>query len=112
MPQVRLPDLVIPNAATESNVLSGKELAYLTAITIWSPDTLPEAVVVHTAPDAIGAPDFGAHQSGGVDITLPAAKATTITDIGTVGALKLVASVAVAADRTFIVRGHEPGGSV
>ena len=102
-----IPDLVILSGATESGALSGI-FENARAITIWSPDTLPETVTVHSAPESTA--DFDPHQSGGADITLPAAKATTIDLAGTIGSLKLVAGGAVAADRTFKARLFEDVG--
>lgn len=102
-----LDDITIANAATESPVLdlrsSGKH--FLVSLLIVSPTTLPEVVKVHVAKSPTGT--FQALQSDGVDITLPAAKATSIHPIGMIGALKLVAGVAVAAARTFELAGGQ-----
>lgn len=68
------------------------------SVIIIPPSTLPETVSVKVA-KAIGS-NYGALQSGGIDITLPAGKATSLDPLVS-GAIKLSAGGNVAADRTF-----------
>lgn len=109
-----LPDLVIANGQTDSNILtaSGAPTApnmastgfgYRDAdsITIFGDDTLPETVTVHTSNLESGG-DFDPLSRGGVDVTIPAGKSITI-ELLSFKALKLVAGVAVAGARTFKV---------
>ena len=105
MSRVNLPDLVILETETESNIIPGSVLEYMDHITISAPATLAEVVEVHSCPDETGT--FQNHQSGGADIALTAGKNTTILAVGSIGGLKLVAGGAAAADRTFKVRAFE-----
>lgn len=70
------------------------------AFLIVSPSTLPETVKIHVQVKSGG--QFGVLQSGGTDIVLAAGVATQITILGAYG-VKLVAGVAVAANRNFEV---------
>lgn len=107
MPPRYLANITIANGATESPVLDLRSAnnQFLISLLIVSPTTLAEVVKVHVATGPTGT--FQALQSDGVDITLPAAKATSIHPIGMIGALKLVAGVAVAAARTFELAGGQ-----
>lgn len=94
--------LTILNGQTSSGQLSlilntDRELI---AVTILSPTTLPETVNVQVS-TAIGG-TYRTLQSDGVDIVLPANKATTITHL-VAGSLKLLAGAAVGGDRAFDV---------
>lgn len=105
-----LPDLVIPNGGTESNVLLATGLVGMTTsgdgfrdadgITIFAPDTLPETVTVHVA-EAESGGNFNPLQREGADVVVPVGKTATIDAIS-FKALKLV-SLAVAAERRFKV---------
>lgn len=110
-----LPDLVIPNTQTDSNVLyaagaptapnmatTGDGFRDADSITIWGPDTLPETVTVHVDSTEPQATNFNPLSRGGSDVTIPAGKAFTI-ELISFKALKLVAGVGVAAQRTFKV---------
>lgn len=109
-----LPDLVIPNGQTESNVLlahglvvgsmvtTGDGFRDADSITIHPPDTLPETVTVHVDSSEPGATNFSPLQRGGVDVTVPAGKATTV-ELISFKAMKLVASGATGGIRTFKV---------
>jgi hypothetical protein len=107
MPPRHLPSLTIANSATESEVLDFRSTGkhFLTSLLIVSPTTLPEVVKVHAATKASGT--FQPLQSDAVDITIPAAKATSIHPVGMIGAIKLVAAAAVGADRVFEVSGGQ-----
>lgn len=105
-----MPDMVIPNGATESNVLTASGLAagemvssgdgYRDAesITFFAPDTLPETVTLYTA-DVPGG-NFNPLQRAGADVTFPAGKSITVDSLS-FKAMKLVAGGAVGAIRTF-----------
>lgn len=98
--------LIGQTASEELDLTDGLGVRRVKSITFFSPATLPETVTVHVAPQAGGT--YQALQSGGTDFTLPANKATLLTGF-TVGALKLVASVAVASGRVFTLRGAAEG---
>lgn len=112
--QFSLPDLVIPNGQTESNVLLSAGLQAGSMVTtgdgyrdadsigINAPDTLPETVTVHVDTSEPGATNFNPLFRGGADVTVPAGKHTTI-DLISFKALKLVAGAAVGAERRFRV---------
>lgn len=72
-------------------------------LTFICPTTLPETVVIHLA-DKVGGSYRALNDGFGNDVTLLANKSQVQTNISA-GALKLVASVAVAADRAFIIKG-------
>jgi len=95
--------LTIPNAGTESEVLDLNEggARYRITMGFGAPTGLVETTNIHVAKEVGGT--FYVLQSGGVDITLPADKATVV-DVMTWGALKLVAAT-VAAARVFDVVG-------
>lgn len=108
-----LPDLVIANGQTDSNVLfaadlpagsmvtTGNGFRDADSITIHPPDTLPEATVVNVDNSEPVATNFSPLQRGGGDLTLPAGKAVTI-ELISFKAIKLVAA-AVGAERRFKV---------
>jgi|SRR5262245_21212143 len=102
MPDQRFTTLTIPSGQTVSSAINLRDLAanHIWYGNIFSPAVLPETITLQTADTSTGV--FGAQQSGGVDITCPAAKRTAVQ--GLVAAqMRLSASGAVAADRTFIV---------
>lgn len=105
-PPISLGTLQIANTATESAILdfTTGEHAWVKDMIVVAPDTLPETVTIHVAKDSTG--NFNALQSGGTDITLPVAKATHVGPVA-YRFLKLVAGVAVAADRDFDLMGRE-----
>ncbi len=109
-----LPDLVVANAATDSNVLlergaptapnmatTGDGFRDSDSITIHAPDTLPETATVHVDSAEV-AVNFNPLQRGGADVTIPVGKSVTI-DLISFKALKIVLSVAAGAQRTFKV---------
>lgn len=71
-------------------------------LTVIDPATLPETVTVQVSHRPDGA--FVALQRSGADVTLPAGKAVTISDLN-VGALRLSSGTNVAADRVFLLLG-------
>lgn len=101
-------DLVIPNGATDSNILYAQpDYRDGDGITIFAPGVLPETVILYASP--VGSPDappsasdFCAVQRNGVDFTVPQGKAETL-DMLPYKAIKLVANGAVAGTRTFKV---------
>lgn len=106
---LQLPDLVIANGQTTSDVISGDLLADFSSVLIAAPSTLPETVGVSVAdrdPDD-GAVAYRTLQSGGSDVTVGAGKAVIIGVDGRlpVMGLRLTAGGAVAAARTFKVVG-------
>lgn len=92
--------LTIANGQTESPALDLQAVfpAGKLSLLIIAPATLPETVTPRVSGTTAGT--HHALQSGGSDITLPAAKSTTIDPL-VAGSLKLVAGGAVAADRAF-----------
>lgn len=106
-PPVELPDLAIASGQTESPEVDFTRgiHAWVRSLTVASPDTLPETVTVQVTTKRSGG-NFNPLQSGGADITLPAAKATSISPIS-FARMKLVAGAAVAAIRTFELSGRE-----
>jgi hypothetical protein len=105
---VKVTDLVIPNGQTDSNIIyATRDFQDADGITIFSPAVMPETVTVYVSP--VGEPnsppsasDFRALQTANADQTLAAGKAETIILLP-YKAIKVVASAAVAADRTFNV---------
>ena len=97
--------LTIANTETESEVLSLQDVHIQgpVAICFFPPATLTGTVKVHVAKSP--SDTFSILQDGGQDLTLAAGKATQILCL-TVGAIKLVSSVAEDADRVFGVKGH------
>jgi hypothetical protein len=111
---IALPDLVIPNAGTDSNILlahglptapnmatTGDGFRDADSITIFAPDTLPETVTVQVDSSET-AVNFNPLFRGAADVTVPAGKAITI-ELLSFKALKVVAGAGVAAQRTFKV---------
>lgn len=109
-----LPDLVIANGQTDSNVLkshgvptapdmatTGDGFRDADTITINAPDTLPEAVVVHVD-SAESTVNFNPLMRDGGQVLLSPGEAVTIDGLS-FKALKLVATPAVAGTRTFKV---------
>jgi hypothetical protein len=92
--------LTIPSGAQDSNALDleGYEAS---AMTIYPPDTLPEAVTLLTSAKGVNG-DFLVHRSDGTDITLAAARADTFVGISWQGVM-VRAGANVAADRHFDV---------
>ena len=96
--------LTILSGATESAELNlaadgtrwGKDLVF------FSPGTLPETVKVHLARVVGGT--YAILEVGGSDVALVANKAQLLTGLAA-GALKLVATGAVAANRVFTIQG-------
>lgn len=96
--------LTIPSGATESDVLDmrvGKAAAL--DVLLVAPVALTGTVSVHVA--VTPTRTFRALQSGGIDVTLTANKATQLDPLSA-GALKLVSSSAELADRLFELKGE------
>lgn len=110
---LRLPDLVIPSGATESNEISLTAgvntkvgLGNLVDFIVYGPATLPETVVVQISwLESPSSSDWRTVYISGADVSIPAAKAV-IVPVGSSLALRLQANGAVAANRTFQVRGQ------
>jgi hypothetical protein len=96
--------MVIANGATESNeLLAKRDFQDADGITIFSPTVMPETVTVYVSGvENPSSSDYRALQRNDLDFTLAAGKAETIALLP-YKAIKLVASAAVAADRTFQV---------
>jgi hypothetical protein len=111
--RVRLSDLVITSGQTASNEISVTAgvntkiaLGTLVDFIVFGPATLPETVAVQISEiESPSASDWHTVYLGGADVTVPAAKAV-IVPVGAAAALRLLAGSAVAADRTFHVRGQ------
>jgi len=108
---VDLKNFLIGNGTTTSNAIGGFEDAE--ALVIYAPAALTGTVTLQVAPDreaserdqsgaAAAAIVWATMQSGGSDITIPAGKALTLTDIG-FRQMRLVSGSAEGADRTFKV---------
>jgi hypothetical protein len=106
---VKLPDQTIVNAGQNSNVLGRSVLERMDSLTFLAPAVLAETVNIQVAnKDGAVDSDFKTLQSGGADIAIAAGKAVTVTDLAA-KEIRLRATVAVAADRTFGVVGAERG---
>lgn len=112
---IAMPDLVIPNTQTDSNILyaagaptapnmatSGEGFRDADSITIYAPDVLAETVTVQVDSTEPVATNFNPLSRGGADVTIPAGKAITL-ELLSFKALKLVAGVGVAGTKTFKV---------
>ena len=95
--------LTIANGGTTSNVISFAEARGPVAILIIGPAALTAAVTLQVATTETGT--FVPLQSGGSDITIPAAKGTQIT-MSTPGAMRLVSAGAEGAERVFGILGN------
>lgn len=96
-------NLVIPNAGTESNMLTVNDLRDAESIAIFAPATLPEAVRVQIANvKAPVAADWRDLDEGAGDIVIAAGQAR-ILDFLSFQAIRLLSGVAVAAERIFNV---------
>lgn len=101
---VNLADAVILNGETESNAVHGCDDAE--ALTVIAPVTVSGTITIQVSSDppssdgGTTSPTFRTLQSGGSDITLPAGKGLTITDIS-FRQLKMVSSTGEGAARTF-----------
>lgn len=100
----RVGTLTIPNGGTTSNSLSRRRLAHVGPIVLVAPAVLTGVVTVQV-PDKEISPNWSALQSGGADVTLPAAKATTL-DISPFLNLRLSSTLAEGAARSFEVFGE------
>lgn len=96
----KITTITISNGQTDSAeiTLHGANGARALTLNFISPASLPETVNIELGDGASG--NYGRLQSGGTDITLSAGKCTVVDSIVAV-TLKLVATGAVAADRTF-----------
>ena len=103
---VELPDLVIPNAGTVSNVVEDK-LAFDAAVDfiIWGPSALDGTVTVEVAPNqGPSAGDFSPLQvTPGTNVTVAADRAPVIAAAG-FKALRLVSGTTETSERTFPFR--------
>lgn len=99
-----LASLTIVSGQTTGTAIGGLDDSE--AFTIYAPASLTGNITMQVSPDrqvSEGGPASAAWstlQSGGVDITLTAGKALTITDVA-IRQLRLVSDVAEGADRTF-----------
>lgn len=106
MADPRIEWLTIPSGQTLSNELELHRFAGYRgyAAWVWAPATLPETVKMEGAPfledDPVG---FAILQSGGIDITFPAARITPLLRV-VAARVRLVAGSAVSGDRTFVWR--------
>lgn len=115
MPRHRmvLPDLVIASGQTASNAIdlaagvnTKIALGTLVDFIVYAPSTLPETVSVQISYlESPTASDWSTVYVSGADVTVPAGKAVVVP-VGAAAALRLLAGGAVAADRTFRVRGQ------
>ena len=103
---VELPDLVIPEDGTVSNVVENK-LAFAHAVdfVIWGPATLSGTVTVEVAPNqSPSSGDFSPLQVvPGTNVTVGADKAPVIAAAG-FKALRLVSGTTETSERTFRFR--------
>ena len=104
---IALPDLVIANGATDSNILYAQpHFRDADTIKLYGPTVMPETVTVYVSPVGSEASPPAAGDwrvlvnDSGANVTVPAGKAISI-DLPSYGAIKLVASGAVAAARTI-----------
>jgi len=102
-----LPNLVIASGQTNSNAISGAEDAE--ALTFYAPSALTGTITLQVAKEravseggTAASVTWHTKQSGGADITIPAGKSITITDIG-FRQFRLVSGSAEGAERTFKV---------
>lgn len=112
MPMIAdLPNILIASGTTTSAAIGGFDDAE--ALVIYAPAALTGTVTLQVAPDrqaserdqslaAAPAVVWSTMQSGGSDITIPAGKALTLTDIG-FRQMRLVSGSSEGADRTFKV---------
>ncbi len=114
MPRHRmtLPDLVIASGQTRSNEIKLSNtntkvgLGTLVDFIVFAPATLPETVSVQISYlEEPTASDWSTVLVSGSDITVPAGRAVVVP-VGAAAALSLLSTGAVAADRTFRVRGQ------
>jgi len=107
-----LPDLVIPNGQTHSQVFNGVYVYHdaVGGIEIYSPDTLPESVYIEVNQDQLatnsssGWKPIETFDDTGASVRLyvpGAGKAQTYTDMIPAGSFRLTSTTAVVADRTF-----------
>ena len=100
----RTKTLTIASAATTSDILNlaGLRALRITSILIISPPALTGVVTILVAEK--DSDTFVTLQSGGVDIALPAGKATQLTNI-TAGIIQLSSTIAEGANRDFRLLG-------
>ncbi len=101
MPQIicDLPAMVVVNGSSYSNAIRLFDDA--TALTIYSPATLTGVITIETEPTETGT-NFVTLQSGGIDVTLAASKATVINKIGW-RQMRLASAASEGGARTFSV---------
>ena len=102
-----LPAIIIGSGQTTSSAIGGFDDSE--ALAIWAPGTLTGTITLQIAPErqateggTSSVQTWATLQSGGVDITLSAGKALTITDIA-FRQLRLVSTSAEGAERSFKV---------
>ena len=100
--------ITIVNATTTSAAIDLRAVGSirLLALGITAPATLPEVVNIEISVD--DGTTYARLQSGGADIAIAAAKAVEVTELVATH-LRLVAAVAVAADRVFKIIGTARG---
>jgi hypothetical protein len=96
---VGLPALTFSTASTTSNAIGILDDSW--GLTLYSPSALTGTITVQVEPTDTGT-NFVDLQSGGVDVTLPAGKATVINPIP-FRQLRLITGTTEAAARTFTV---------
>ena len=107
-----LPDLVIPNGSTMSQVFNGVYVYHdaIGGIQIYSPAVLPESVYIEVNKDQLatnsspGWEEIETFDDTGASIRLfvpGAGKSQTYTEMVTAGSFRLRSTAAVAADRVF-----------
>ena len=102
---IRLPDIVILDGATDSDGYDIPDA--ISAIAIWGPSLLAGAVTVQVSPrSTTDTPVWATLQSAGSDVAITVSDVTLIT-VTCFVALCLHESAAPGADETFLVAGSE-----
>lgn len=101
---VRLPDLVILSAQTDSDWIPESILQQVRELLIIAPATLPETITFQVSVDKA---QIGTLQDGTGDIGITAGKAIVLGIILPGQYLRIHSGSAVAADRTFHIVGME-----
>jgi hypothetical protein len=72
------PNMIIASGSSVSNTIKDFDDAY--GLTVYSPGTLTDTITVEVEPSSSGT-SFVTLQSGGIDVTLPALKATVLNPV-------------------------------
>lgn len=97
--KLALGPLVIYDNLLESTTLDFNDVRFAKAITVFSPSALSGTVVVQLSPSRDG-DDWYTLQSAGVDVEIPAGKATVLTSIPS-GRLRLLSDAMEVQRRDF-----------